>query len=119
MEKEKKSSEDLSAMAGETVQQARRAMENYLDFFQKNMSGAPWASTELNQKVTDYARQNVDSAFGFAQRLTSAKDLQDLVRIQSEFFQAQLESLTKQAKDLGEMATKAVTGTLKNPYPPS
>ncbi|HET7384073.1 MAG TPA: TIGR01841 family phasin [Pseudolabrys sp.] len=120
MEKDKKSSEDLSAIAGQAMQQAREAMENYLNFFQKNMSGSPWAITELNKKVTDYARQNVDSAFGFAQKLTKAKDLQDLVRIQTEFFQTQLKSLTAQAKDLSETATKAAAGALKGPFnPPS
>ena len=119
MAKDRNTSEDLSAMAGQTVQQAREAMENYLNFFQKNMSASPWATTELNKKVTDYAQQNVDSAFGFAQELTQAKDLQDLVRIQTEFFQTQLKSLTEQAKDLSEAATKAVAGTLKGPFTPS
>ena len=116
MEKDKKSSEDLSAMAGQTMKQAQEAMENYLDFFKKNMSASPWATTELSKKVAEYARQNVDSAFGFAQKLTSAKDLQDLVRIQTEFFQTQLKSFTEQAKDLTETATK---GALKGPFNPS
>ena len=43
MEKDKKSSEDLNPMAEQTVQQAREAMENYLNFFQKNMYASPWA----------------------------------------------------------------------------
>jgi len=119
VEKDKNSSEDLSAVAGQTVQQAREAMENYLNFFQKNILASPWASTELNKIVTGYARQNVDSAFGFAQKLTQAKDLQDLLRIQTEFFQTQLKSLTEQAKDIGETATKAVAGALKGPFNPS
>ena len=115
MEKDKKSSEDLNTMAEQTVQQAREAMENYLNFFQKNMYASPWATTELNKKVTDYAQQNVDSAFGFAQKLTQAKDLQDLVQIQTEFFQTQLKSLAEQAKDISETATKTVAGALKDP----
>jgi hypothetical protein len=119
MEKDKKSSDNLSTIAGQTVQEARKAMENYLNFFQKNMSASPWATTELNKKVTDYAQRNVDSAFGFAQKLTQAKDLQDLVRIQTEFFQTQLKSLTEQARDLGETATKAAAGRLKGPLTPS
>jgi hypothetical protein len=54
-----------------------------------------------------------------AQKLTQAKDLQDLVRIQTEFFQTQLKSLTEQAKDLGKTATKAAAGRLKGPFTPS
>ena len=91
-------------------------MENYLDFFQKNMSASPWAGAELNKKVVDYALQNVATAFGFAQQLTQAKDLQDMVRIQTEFFQTQMKSLTEQAKNLSETATKAATGAFKGSF---
>ena len=117
MAKDEKHSEDLSAVAGQTMEQARGAMENYLDFFQKSMSASPWAGTELNKKMADYAQQNVATAFGFAQKLTQAKDLQDLVRIQTEFLQTQMKSLTEQAKDLSETATKAAAGPLKGAFP--
>jgi phasin len=113
MAEDKKPSEDLSTVAGETMKQARGAMENYLDFFQKNMSASPLAGTELNLKLMDYAQQNVGAAIGFAQNLIQAKDLQDLVRIQTEFLQTQMKSLTEQAKDLSETATKAAAGPLK------
>ena len=112
MAKNEKPSEDVSIVAGQTMEQARGAMENYLDFFQKNMSASPWAGAELNKKVADYAQQNIATAFGFAQKLTKAKDLQDLVRIQTEFLQTQMKSLTEQAKDLSETSTKAATGAL-------
>ena len=113
MAKGEKPSGDLSTVAGQTMEQARGAMENYLNFFQKSMSASPWAGTELNKKVADYAQQNVATAFGFAQQLTQAKDLQDVVRIQTEFLQTQMKSFTEQAKDLTETATKAATGAFK------
>ena len=119
MAKDEKPSENLSAMAGQTMEQARGAMENYLNFFQKSMSASPWAGAELNKKVADYAQQNVATAFEFAQKLTQAKDLQDLVRIQTECLQTQMKSLTEQAKDLSETATKAASGALKGPFTPS
>ena len=118
MAEDKKPSENLSAMAGQTMEQARGAMENYLNFFQKTMSASPWAGTELNLKLMDYAQQNVGAAIGFAQKLTQAKDLQDVVRIQTEFFQSQLNSLMEQAKDLTETATKAAAGVSKSPFAP-
>jgi hypothetical protein len=117
MAKDEKPSEDLSTMASQTMKQARGAMENYLNFFQKSMSASPWAGTELNKKVADYAQQNVDTAFGFAQKLTQAKDLQDLVRIQTEFLQTQMKSLTEQAKDLSDTVTRAAASPLKGAFP--
>ena len=113
MAKDTKTSEDLSTVAEQTIKQASGAMENYLDFFQKSMSASPWAGTELNKKVADYAQKNVATAFGYAQQLTQAKDLQDVVRIQTVFFQTQLNLLTEQAKDLSETTTKATMGALK------
>jgi phasin len=119
MDKSKTPTQDMSAMMAQGVEQARGAMENYLKFFQNSMSASPWAGTELNKKVTEFAQRNVDTAFEFAQKLTQAKDLRDLVSIQTEFFQSQLKSLTEQAKDLSETATKAAAGTLKGPFTPS
>ena len=113
MADDKKPSENLSTMAGQPMEQARGAMENYLNFFEKSMSVSPWAGTELHKKVADYAQKNVATAFGFAQQLTQAKDLQDVVRIQTEFLQTQMKSLAEQAKDLTETATKAATGAMK------
>ena len=108
---DKTSNPDISAMIAQGGQQARAAMENYLQFFQKSiLSSSPWAGTELNSKLADYARRNVETALGFSQQLTQAKDMQDLVRIQSEFFQSQLRSLTEQAKDLSDAATAASKG---------
>ncbi len=119
MEKSDKLSEDISAAATQTIDQARGAMENYLKFFQNSMSTSPWAGTEFYKKVTEFAQQNVEATFGFAQKLTQANDLQDMVRVQTEFFQTQLKSLTEQAKELGETATKAAGDALKGPVIPS
>ena len=82
-------------------------------FLSKNYVSFTLGGTELNKKVADYAQQNVAITFGFAQKLTQAKDLQDLVRIQTEFLQTQMKSLTEQAKDLSETTTKAATGAFK------
>ncbi|MGZ7132396.1 MAG: phasin family protein [Halobacteriota archaeon] len=113
MDESKTSTQDMSAMVAQGVEQARGAMENYLKFFEKSMSASPWAGTELSKKLTEYAEKNVGNAFGFAQKLTQAKDLQDMVRIQTEYFQSQLGALTTQTKDLTETATKAIAGSLK------
>lgn len=99
--KDEKLSEDLSTVAGQTIKEARAAMENYLDFFQKTMSASPWAGTELNNTMADYAQQNIATAFGLAHKLAEAKNLPDLVRIQTEFMQTQMKSLHKPKTSTG------------------
>ena len=113
MENAKRPFEDLSAIAGQTIDQARGAMENYLQFFQKSMSASPWGKMDLSEKIKGYAEKNVATAFEYAQKLTKATDFQDLVRIQTEFIQMQLKTLSEQARDLGETTTKGATGTFK------
>jgi hypothetical protein len=106
--------ESLNEIASQSLEQARVAMENYLSFFQKNMFASPWGETDLNKKIQNYAGENVATAFEYAQKLTKAKDIQEVVRIQTEFMQEQLEALSEQAKDLGETATKAATKAFKD-----
>ena len=43
-------------------------------------------------------------------KLIQAKDMQEAARIQSEFFQEQMRSLTDHARSMGESAMKAATG---------
>ncbi|HEY4797576.1 MAG TPA: TIGR01841 family phasin [Bacteroidia bacterium] len=116
MAKEDKTlSGNISKEAERTVEQARGAMENYLEYFQKSMSTMPWANTDLNKKIQSYAGKNVATIFDFAQKLTKAKDVQELVQIQTEFMQAQLKTLSEQAKDLGEIATRSASEAIKRP----
>jgi len=112
-------SENMAETAEQTIDQARGAMENYLDFFQKRMFTSPWANTELNKKIQSYAGKNIATTFDFAQQLAKAKNLQELVRIQTEFMETQLKTLSEQAKDLGETAAKAATDAFKKPLGPS
>jgi hypothetical protein len=102
----------LSA-ADQTIDLARRAMQNYLDFFQRSMFASPWAQTDLNKKIQSYAGKNLATTFEFAHKLTKAKDLQDLVQIQTEFMQTQMKAISEQAKDIGETATKEATQSFK------
>jgi len=77
-----------------------------------------WGQTDLTKKLAGYAEQNVANAFGLTQKLIQAKDLQELVALQTEFFQTQLKVLGDQAKDIGETATKTTTDAIMNKVKP-
>jgi phasin family protein len=112
-EEKNKAPRSIDETAEQTLNLARGAMESYLDFFQKNMFASPWAQTDLNKKIQNYAGKNLATTFEYAQKLTKAKDLQELTQIQTEFMQTQMKALGEQAKDLGETATKAATEAFK------
>jgi len=103
----------LSEMLTQGFEQTRKAMESYLDLFQKNIKAAPPLDADLNQKMKTYMEQNIAAASKFAQEVSKAKDLQDFWRIQSEFMQAQWKAFTEQTKELSVAATKNATNVMK------
>ena len=103
----------LSEMMTQGFEQTRKAMESYLDFFEKNIKAAPWIDTHLNEKMKTFTEQNIAAASEFAQKAGKAKDFQDFWRIQTEFMQAQWKAFTEQTKELSEAATKSATNVMK------
>src|SRR3974390_3864948 len=114
MEKGDRPFEGVTAMVSQNIEQAAKAMQNYLQFVQEGISSTPWGKTDLSEKIKSNLEKNIATAFEYAQKLISAKDIQDAVRIQTEFMQTQLQTLNEQAQDLSETATKAITDRFKS-----
>ena len=97
----------LSEMMTQGFEQTRKAMESYLDFFQKNIKASPLLDTDLNKKMKTYTEQNIAAASAFAQKASNAKDFRkDFWRMQTEFMQAQWKAFTEQTKDLANERLK-------------
>jgi hypothetical protein len=101
--------------AEQITEQTKGAMENYFNWFQNATSALPWGNTNLNRILLSHATQNITATFAFVQKLSQAKNFQDVVKIQSEFMNAQLNSFNDQAKIIGEIYTKAAAAT-KTPF---
>jgi hypothetical protein len=117
-----KPTEALMGMAKQTAEQitgrTQEATENYFKWLQTTMSASPWGNTDLNKKLLSYATENVSAAFGLVQRLSQAKNLEDVVKIQTEFMTAQMNSFNEQAKNIGEIYTKTAAA-MRVPFGPS
>jgi hypothetical protein len=120
MAKDKEPFQSLTGMAEQladhSMGKAQGAMKNYFGWLQSAMSAAPWGNTDLNKKLLDYAAENSEAVFEFVQKLTKAKNLEDVVLIQTEFMSAQLKSLNEQAKGIGDAYTKTVGAVTKAPF---
>ena len=106
-------STDVRKMTEQSMEQVRTAINGYLQFFQRAVPGNVMGGNELSNKVMTYAERNVANAFEFAQKLVQVKDVQDLVKLQTEFIQSQMQAMTEQVKDLSETATKTVMDAVK------
>jgi hypothetical protein len=80
-------------LAEHSMDKAQGAMKNYFGWLQSAMSAAPWGNTDLNNKLLEYAAENTAAAFGFVQKLTRAKNLEDVARIQTEFMSLAVSAL--------------------------
>jgi hypothetical protein len=66
-------------------ERTRHAMETYVNWLQNAMSESPWSNIDLNKKLLSYATENVTAAVGLVQKLSRAKDVEQVVKIQTEF----------------------------------
>jgi hypothetical protein len=103
-------------LAEHSMEKAQGAMKNYFGWLQSAMSAAPWGNTDLNNKLLDYAAENTAATLGFVQKLTRARDWEDVARIQTEFMSTQMNSLNEQAKSINDAYTKTVAAGTKAPF---
>jgi hypothetical protein len=117
---DKESSDSLRGIAQQTAEQftekTKGAVENYFGWLQTTMSTLPWSNTNLNRILLNNATQNVTATFAFMHKLSQANNLEEVVKIQTEFMNAQLGSLNDQAKVIGEIYTGAATAAAKTPF---
>jgi len=97
------------------TERTKHAMENYFSWLQNAMSASPWSNVDLNKRLLSYATENVTAAVGLVQKLSQAKNLEDVVKIQTEFMSKQLDSFNEQTKAMVEMCKNAAQKATKRP----
>jgi hypothetical protein len=73
--------------------------------------GKRWGSADLNKKLTSYATETITVPFTLMQKLSRARNLEDAVKVQTDFVKAQTESFNEHAKEIGEHTRAATTAT--------
>jgi hypothetical protein len=78
------------------------------------METAMTGARDVREAALRMAEQNVANSFQFAQALLAARDAQDVVQIHSRFVKSQMATLTEQAQDLAQRASKMAEPPAKN-----
>jgi phasin len=104
---------ELRAMTEKSMEQARVAFNTFMTaaqqaitHFEGQAKVAQAGAKDVSEKAMSYAERNVANTFAFADRLVHAKDIQQVIALQTEFVQAQMKELAEQAKELGTAASK-------------
>ena len=104
------SADNIRAMLAEANGRLRKASAEYFDLLEKGLSSSQLPVADQAKQYCGYLQRNVTATFDLGDKLIQAKDMQEAARVQSEFFQDQMRSLTEHAKSMGESAMKAATG---------
>jgi phasin len=108
--------EQLRELAERSVDQARTAYGQFMDAMLNAQSkwsvGLPTSTItggfkEIQELAIKFARQNADANFALATDLARAKDIAEVLAIQSRFAQSQMQAYASQAQDLGRLVTQA------------
>ena len=109
---------EMRVFAEQSVEQAKLAFEKFISAAHDTVStlegrakSAQAGAKDVREKAMAYTEENVGNAFAFAQKVVHAKDVNDLVKLQADYIKSQIETLTSQAKELGEAAAKHTMGT--------
>ena len=80
---------ELRDLAEKTIDQAEKAFGMFFDAANKSVAAVPSPGTEISKQALTFTEQNMKAAFEHARKLVHATDLQEAMRIQSEFLKSQ------------------------------
>src|SRR5205085_9221248 len=111
---------EMRQFAERSVDEAKKAFDGFMTAAQQAVArvegraaAAQAGADDIRKKAMTFADQNVASSFAFARKLAQARDLEEVVRLQTEFAKAQMQVLGEQAKELGTHASAAAQKTTR------
>jgi len=108
--------DQLRELAERNVEQGRAAYAKFMDAMVKASTmwlGALPANEMtsgfkvVQERAVRFAKQNAEAGFSVASELAAAKDIQDVISIQSRYAQTQMQSYALQAQELGRLMAEA------------
>jgi phasin len=110
--------ESVRALAEKTVNQTREAyergkdaLEETVDALERSFDAAGQGCAAFNRKLIDIAQRNLNSGFDLAKSLAGAKNLGEIVELQSSFLRHQFDVFANQAGEIRALTTKIAADT--------
>lgn len=103
-------------LAEKNVEQAREAFLAFIDATQKATGATELLSSGTKDAMTkamSFAENNVNAAFDLAQKLVRAKDVNEVLALQSEFAKSQMAAIQEHVTELGEAAKETITSATR------
>ena len=101
------------SMAEASFEQARKTFEKFVASAQaaagsieERNATVRAGAKDISSKAIAYAEKNVQASLDYAQSLLKAKDLTEVMRLHSEYVQAQMRALAEQASEMGQIVSR-------------
>jgi phasin len=107
---------ELRDLAEKTIDQAEQAFGMFFDAAAKSMASMPSPGTEISKQALSFTEQNMKAAFEHARKLVHATDLQEAMRIQSEFLRSQFTSAGEHMRNITGGVMSAARDASKGKY---
>jgi phasin len=105
---------EMRSMAETSLKQAREAFEKLLagaeaaaGSIEERGATVRAGAKDIGAKAIAFAETNVHASLDYAQSLVHAKDLSEVMRLHSEYVQAQMRALAEQASEMGQVVSRA------------
>ena len=109
--------QQLRELTEKNVEQARAVYGQFMDAMTQSMG--VWLNAMPSNEMTSrfeavqkkairFAKQNAEAGFQLATELANAKDIQDVLALQSRYAQTQMQNYALQAQELGRLMAEAI-----------
>jgi phasin len=110
----------MQSMAESSFRQARDAFEKLLTnaeaaagSIEERGANMRAGAKDIGARAIAFAKTNVEASLDYAQLLVHAKDLSEVMRLHSEYVQAQMRALAEQASEMAQTVSRAALDATK------
>ncbi len=108
---------EMRELAEKNVEQAQAAYRQFSDAITQAMG--MWSKAipandmtsglaVVQDRTVRFAKQNADAAFELATKIAKAKDIQEILSLQSSYAQSQVQSYVMQTQEMGRIMSDAM-----------
>ena len=112
--------QEMRSMAETSFKQARDAFEKFLSGAQaaagsieERGESMRAGAKDIGAKALGFGEKNVQASLDYAQSLVHARDLSEVMRLHSDYVQAQMRALAEQASEMGQLVSRAASDATK------
>lgn len=111
---------EMRDFAEKSVEQARKAFEGFMGAAHKaagtvegTAETVQSSAKDLTSKALAATENNINAAFELVRNLVRAKDIHEVLALQSEYLKTQIATVQAQAKEFGSLIQSATNTTTK------